>query len=147
MKQLQNVLTPLLVVALFLSSFSFGPREQEQVNITLDYALRTYLCYVYAILWNYSYFSSCGLWRCADKSLLLILLIASPFCPWGLPQIIRDGRVIVEGLSFNSRWNGICLFLVITNKNPMIFSTYKSITKWYLVLGRILNIVRIKSVH
>lgn len=32
MKQLQNVLTPLLVIGLFLSSFSFGPREQKQIS-------------------------------------------------------------------------------------------------------------------
>lgn len=31
MKQFQNLLTPLLVIGLFLSSFSFGPREQQQV--------------------------------------------------------------------------------------------------------------------
>ncbi|XP_057453133.1 ATP-dependent zinc metalloprotease FTSH 10, mitochondrial-like [Lotus japonicus] len=31
MKQFQNLLTPLLVMGLFFSSFSFGPREQQQV--------------------------------------------------------------------------------------------------------------------
>lgn len=31
MKQFQNLLTPLLVIGLFFSSFSFGPREQQQV--------------------------------------------------------------------------------------------------------------------
>ncbi|XAR60629.1 hypothetical protein NMG60_11034080 [Bertholletia excelsa] len=32
MKQFQNILTPLLVIGLFLSSFSFGPHEQEQIS-------------------------------------------------------------------------------------------------------------------
>lgn len=32
MKQFQNFITPLLVIGLVLSSFSFGPREQQQVN-------------------------------------------------------------------------------------------------------------------
>ncbi|KAL5580964.1 hypothetical protein UlMin_013406 [Ulmus minor] len=32
MKQFQNLLTPLLVIGLFLSSFSFGPREQQQIS-------------------------------------------------------------------------------------------------------------------
>jgi AFG3 family protein len=32
MKQFQNYLTPLLVMGLFLSSLSFGPREQQQVS-------------------------------------------------------------------------------------------------------------------
>ncbi|KAJ4725780.1 ATP-dependent zinc metalloprotease FTSH protein [Melia azedarach] len=32
MKQFQNLITPLLVIALFLSSFSFGPREQQQIS-------------------------------------------------------------------------------------------------------------------
>ena len=33
MKQFQNFVTPLLVMGLFLASFSFGPREQQQVCI------------------------------------------------------------------------------------------------------------------
>lgn len=33
-KQFQNYLTPLLVVGLFLSSLSLGPRDQQQVSIT-----------------------------------------------------------------------------------------------------------------
>lgn len=37
-KQFQNAITPFLVIGLFLYSFSFGPREQKQVNIILDYA-------------------------------------------------------------------------------------------------------------
>ncbi|KAK2435969.1 ATP-dependent zinc metalloprotease FTSH 10, mitochondrial [Trifolium repens] len=32
MKQFQNYLTPLLVMGLFLSSLSFGPREQQQIS-------------------------------------------------------------------------------------------------------------------
>ncbi|EXC10690.1 ATP-dependent zinc metalloprotease FTSH 10 [Morus notabilis] len=32
MKQFQNLLTPLLVIGLFFSSFSFGPREQQQIS-------------------------------------------------------------------------------------------------------------------
>ncbi|XP_058748750.1 ATP-dependent zinc metalloprotease FTSH 3, mitochondrial-like [Vicia villosa] len=32
MKQFQSFLTPLLVMGLFLSSFSFGPREQQQIS-------------------------------------------------------------------------------------------------------------------
>ncbi|KAK9280405.1 hypothetical protein L1049_014094 [Liquidambar formosana] len=32
LKQFQNFLTPLLVIGLFLSSFSFGPREQQQIS-------------------------------------------------------------------------------------------------------------------
>ncbi|CAJ2678883.1 unnamed protein product [Trifolium pratense] len=32
MKQFQNYLTPLLVMGLFLSSYSFGPREQQQIS-------------------------------------------------------------------------------------------------------------------
>ncbi|XP_061368452.1 ATP-dependent zinc metalloprotease FTSH 10, mitochondrial-like [Gastrolobium bilobum] len=32
MKHFQNLITPLLVVGLFLSSFSFGPREQKQIS-------------------------------------------------------------------------------------------------------------------
>ncbi|PON68803.1 Spastin [Trema orientale] len=32
MKQFQNLVTPLLVIGLFLSSFSFGPREQQQIS-------------------------------------------------------------------------------------------------------------------
>lgn len=32
MKQFQNLLTPLLVIGLFLSSFSFGPSEQQQIS-------------------------------------------------------------------------------------------------------------------
>ncbi|PSS14233.1 ATP-dependent zinc metalloprotease FTSH 10 like, partial [Actinidia chinensis var. chinensis] len=32
MKQFQNLITPLLVIGLFLSSFSFGPREQQQIS-------------------------------------------------------------------------------------------------------------------
>ncbi|XP_015874012.2 ATP-dependent zinc metalloprotease FTSH 10, mitochondrial [Ziziphus jujuba] len=31
-KQFQSLLTPLLVIGLFLSSFSFGPREQKQIS-------------------------------------------------------------------------------------------------------------------
>jgi hypothetical protein len=34
MKQFQNYLTPLLVMGLFLSSLSFGPREQQQLSLT-----------------------------------------------------------------------------------------------------------------
>ncbi|KAI4334543.1 hypothetical protein L6164_019223 [Bauhinia variegata] len=32
MKQFQNLITPLLMIGLFLSSFSFGPREQQQIS-------------------------------------------------------------------------------------------------------------------
>lgn len=32
MKQFQNLITPLLVIALFLSSFSLSPREQQQIS-------------------------------------------------------------------------------------------------------------------
>lgn len=32
MKQFQNMLTPLLMIGLFLSTFSFGPREQQQIS-------------------------------------------------------------------------------------------------------------------
>ncbi|XP_039163347.1 ATP-dependent zinc metalloprotease FTSH 10, mitochondrial [Eucalyptus grandis] len=32
MKQFQNLITPLIVIGLFLSSFSFGPREQQQIS-------------------------------------------------------------------------------------------------------------------
>uniref|UniRef100_A0A5B6ZP36 AAA+ ATPase domain-containing protein n=2 Tax=Davidia involucrata TaxID=16924 RepID=A0A5B6ZP36_DAVIN len=32
MKQFQNLITPILVIGLFLSSFSFGPREQQQIS-------------------------------------------------------------------------------------------------------------------
>ncbi|TKY67369.1 ATP-dependent zinc metalloprotease FTSH 10 [Spatholobus suberectus] len=32
MKQVQNLITPLLVMGLFLTSFSFGPREQQQIS-------------------------------------------------------------------------------------------------------------------
>lgn len=32
LKQFQNILTPLLVIGLFLSSFSFGSREQKQIS-------------------------------------------------------------------------------------------------------------------
>lgn len=32
MKYFQNLITPILVIGLFLSSFSFGPREQQQVS-------------------------------------------------------------------------------------------------------------------
>ncbi|XP_057956695.1 ATP-dependent zinc metalloprotease FTSH 10, mitochondrial-like isoform X2 [Malania oleifera] len=32
MKQFQNLITPLLVIGLFLSSFSFGSREQQQIS-------------------------------------------------------------------------------------------------------------------
>ncbi|KAK3442092.1 hypothetical protein EUGRSUZ_B02324 [Eucalyptus grandis] len=32
MKQFQNLITPLVVIGLFLSSFSFGPREQQQIS-------------------------------------------------------------------------------------------------------------------
>lgn len=32
MKYFQNLITPMLVIGLFLSSFSFGPREQQQVS-------------------------------------------------------------------------------------------------------------------
>ncbi|XP_021720822.1 ATP-dependent zinc metalloprotease FTSH 10, mitochondrial-like [Chenopodium quinoa] len=32
MKQFQNLLTPLLMLGLFLSTFSFGPREQQQIS-------------------------------------------------------------------------------------------------------------------
>lgn len=32
MKQFQNLLTPLLMIGLFLSTFSFGPREQQQIS-------------------------------------------------------------------------------------------------------------------
>ncbi|GAB4824431.1 ATP-dependent zinc metalloprotease FTSH 10, mitochondrial [Ancistrocladus abbreviatus] len=32
MKQFQNFLTPLLILGLFLSTFSFGPREQQQIS-------------------------------------------------------------------------------------------------------------------
>ncbi|XP_062084991.1 ATP-dependent zinc metalloprotease FTSH 10, mitochondrial-like [Humulus lupulus] len=32
MKQFQNLITPLLVIGLFLSSFNFGPREQQQIS-------------------------------------------------------------------------------------------------------------------
>ncbi|KAM7522173.1 hypothetical protein LguiA_012075 [Lonicera macranthoides] len=32
MKQFQNLITPLLVIGLFLSSFSFGPGEQKQIS-------------------------------------------------------------------------------------------------------------------
>ncbi|KAL2898947.1 ATP-dependent zinc metalloprotease FTSH 10 mitochondrial [Bienertia sinuspersici] len=32
MKQFQNMLTPLLMIGLFLSTFSFGPREQKQIS-------------------------------------------------------------------------------------------------------------------
>lgn len=35
MKQFQNLITPLLVIALFLSSFSFSPREQQQVSTSM----------------------------------------------------------------------------------------------------------------
>ena len=31
MKQFQSLITPLVVIGLFLSSFSFGPREEQQV--------------------------------------------------------------------------------------------------------------------
>ncbi|KAK9727224.1 hypothetical protein RND81_05G266800 [Saponaria officinalis] len=32
MKQFQNLLTPLLILGLFFSTFSFGPREQQQIS-------------------------------------------------------------------------------------------------------------------
>ncbi|KAK7404557.1 hypothetical protein VNO78_05509 [Psophocarpus tetragonolobus] len=32
MKQVQNLITPLLVMGLFLTTFSFGPREQQQIS-------------------------------------------------------------------------------------------------------------------
>ncbi|KAA8549291.1 hypothetical protein F0562_000975 [Nyssa sinensis] len=32
MKAMQNLITPILVIGLFLSSFSFGPREQKQIS-------------------------------------------------------------------------------------------------------------------
>lgn len=32
MKQFQNMLTPLLMIGLFLSTFNFGPREQQQIS-------------------------------------------------------------------------------------------------------------------
>ncbi|KAF7152784.1 hypothetical protein RHSIM_Rhsim01G0230600 [Rhododendron simsii] len=32
MKYFQNLITPMLVIGLFLSSFSFGPREQQQIS-------------------------------------------------------------------------------------------------------------------
>ncbi|KAF5930849.1 hypothetical protein HYC85_031722 [Camellia sinensis] len=32
LKQFQNLITPILVIGLFLSSFSFGPREQQQIS-------------------------------------------------------------------------------------------------------------------
>lgn len=35
MKQFQNLITPLLVIALFLSSFSLSPREQQQVSTSM----------------------------------------------------------------------------------------------------------------
>ena len=37
MKQFHNLVTPLLVIGLFLSSFSFGPREQQQVSYRFQY--------------------------------------------------------------------------------------------------------------
>ncbi|KAJ0020003.1 hypothetical protein Pint_32794 [Pistacia integerrima] len=41
MKQFQNLITPLLMIALFLSSFSFGPHEQQQVKI-VKYTFRMF---------------------------------------------------------------------------------------------------------
>ncbi|CAL5430499.1 unnamed protein product [Camellia sinensis] len=32
LKQFQNLITPILVIGLFLTSFSFGPREQQQIS-------------------------------------------------------------------------------------------------------------------
>jgi len=37
MKQVQNIITPLLVMGLFLSTFSNGPREQQEVITTSLY--------------------------------------------------------------------------------------------------------------